>query len=447
MPRKTLIILLIIIGISVLLRSAVAIYLGDQIEDIPGAADQISYHTLGQRVLEGEGFSFPIPWWPATRRGAPTAHWSYLYTYFVSAVYGLFGNHPVVTRLIQGILTGILQPLLVYLLGARLFGVKAGVAAAGSTAIYTYFVYYGSTLMTEPFYITTILLSLYLSIQLVDELNKRSGSNLKASQSLEPWSGRRVLILSAGLGISLAATVLLRQVFMLFLPVLFLWIWWSVNRKHTLAVFLSALIVVAAILPFTIFNYSRFDRFVLLNTNAGFAFFWGNHPIHGTNFIPILPAEQYLALIPLEYTDLDEAALDQALLKDGLGFVREDPLRYIKLSLSRIPAFFIFWPTPDSGTISNIARVTSLGFFSPFMLYGLVVSLRYLRDRSGSWITSPILLLYLFVIFYVVIHLLSWALARYRLPVDAVMLVFAGLAFVDLYQKVQGRLTKKALAI
>jgi hypothetical protein len=34
-----------------------------------------------------------------------------------------------------------------------------------------------------------------------------------------------------------------------------------------------------------------------------------------------------------------------------------------------------------------------------------------------------------------VIHLLSWALIRYRLPVDAVLIVFAGLAFVDLYTR------------
>ena len=439
MPKRLLIILVVIIGISVFLRSAVAIYLGDQIEDVPGAADQISYHTLGIRVLEGEGFSFPIPWWPATRREAPTAHWSYLYTYYVTAVYGLFGEHPVVARLIQAVLTGLLQPLLVYLLANRLFGAVAGLAAAALTSIYTYFIYYGSTLMTEPFYITAILLSLYLAILLVSELENRSPLHSLSPPSMDSKPVWRVYALAIALGLSLSATVLLRQVFMMFLPFLFLWMWCSLNRKHTLTLLLPAVLVIAAILPFTIFNYSRFDRFVLLNTNAGFAFFWGNHPIHGTKFIPILPADQYLAMIPAEYNHLDEAALDQALLREGLEFVLDDPLRYIMLSISRIPAFFTFWPTPDSGWVSNLSRMTSLGLLWPFMVYGLILSVGAVRRLSGRITASPIMLLYLFVFFYTLIHLLSWALIRYRLPVDSVLLVFAGLAVADIYRRIGER--------
>ena len=102
---------------------------------------------------------------------------------------------------------------------------------------------------------------------------------------------------------------------------------------------ISGSLIVLIVLPFTIFNYLRFDRFVLLNTNAGYALFWSNHPIYGTQFVPILTDEMgsYLELIPEELLSLDEAALDQELLKIGVGFILEDPLRYLVLSISRIP--------------------------------------------------------------------------------------------------------------
>jgi hypothetical protein len=38
---------------------------------------------------------------------------------------------------------------------------------------------------------------------------------------------------------------------------------------------------------------------------------------------------------------------------------------------------------------------------------------------------------------YTAIHLLSWALIRYRLPVDAVMVIFAGSAVVDIGERLR----------
>ena len=40
--------------LSAVLRVAAAIYLGDKIVDLPGTADQISYHTLALRILQQE---------------------------------------------------------------------------------------------------------------------------------------------------------------------------------------------------------------------------------------------------------------------------------------------------------------------------------------------------------------------------------------------------------
>ncbi len=424
--------LLIVLLVAVILRLAAAAYLGSTVEPLPGTYDQISYHNLALRVLGGYGFTFDREWWPITGAGEPTAHWSYLYTLYLAGVYALAGPNPLVARILQAVIVGVLQPYFAYLLGRWLFNQKAGLAAAALTAVYVYFVYYTGALMTESFYFTFILASLYFAIRLADALELHAGK-------------RRVISYGILLGLSLAITVLLRQLFLLFIPFLLLWIVLASRSdskepahagpslfKRILVLAIPVTIIVLAILPFTIQNYNHFDRFVLINTNAGYAFFWANHPIHGASFIEILPEEgpSYQELIPVELRHLDEAALDQALLKRGLGFVTQDPARYALLSLSRIRSYFKFWPSPNSGLVSNISRILSFGLMLPLMLYGLYLAIR----RKLSW---PVVLLLLFMLIYTGIHILSWALVRYRLPVDAVWLVFAGLAVSDLWSRLR----------
>jgi 4-amino-4-deoxy-L-arabinose transferase-like glycosyltransferase len=421
-PKK---ILIVILAVSVLLRILAALYLGNRVEELPGTYDQISYHTLALRVLNGYGFTFGEPWWPATAAGAPTAHWSYPYVGFLVGIYGLFGPAPLIARLIQAILVGILQPYVTFLLARRVFNQSVGLASAAIAAVYGYFIYYAANLMTEPFYITTILASLYLAVRLVDRARDRG----------TPRRFRQDLVWGLAFGLVLGAAVLFRQLFLLIIPFIFLWVWWVSGRRQVLTLLISGVVILSLILPFTLYNYARFERFVLLNTNAGFAFYWANHPIYGTHFVPILPYQwgTYQDLIPRELLRLDEAALDQALLRLGIQFVIDDPARYLLLSLSRIPPYFMFWPSSDSVMISNLTRVFSFGLALPFMLYGLAIA--FPRQR-GSRIAQPVMLLYLFAGIYTLIHILIWALIRYRLPVDAVLVVFAGFAVVDLAGRV-----------
>jgi 4-amino-4-deoxy-L-arabinose transferase-like glycosyltransferase len=419
-----------ILILSVIIRIAAALYMGDQVVELPGTFDQISYNALALRVLNGHGFTFGETWWPITQAGAPTAHWSFLYTLYLVSIYALFGPHPLAARLIQVVLTGLLQPFLAYKIGKHLFSETVGLVSAGLTAIYAYSIYYDATLMTEPFFITLILGGLYLTI-LIAQLS----TNVKGQ-----FPVGKGLLLSAFLGLILGAAVLLRQLILLVIPVLFLWIWW-VRRKQSLQltllfIFTSFVIILVMILPFTIYNTSRFGHFVLLNTNSGYAFFWSNHPIYGTHFQEILTTGNYQDLIPVELRNLDEAALDQALLRRGVRFILDDPVRYVLLSISRIPVYFKFWPSKDSGLISNISRVASFGLMWPFMLYGLYRSIAGQKQSLTDWLESPTGMLVIFVSIYSLIHLLSWSLIRYRLPVDAVLLVFAGLALVDLTRRV-----------
>jgi len=448
-----------IILLAVLLRVASALYLGDEVVNLPGIYDQISYDRLAKNLVAGNGFSFDVDWWPATRTGEPTAHWSYLMTFFLAFIYKLFGHHPLIARLIQAFITGILTPWFAYRISRRVFRKTAtqsssslnavSILAAAWVGLYGYFIYYGAALMTESFFILAILWSLDSALRIAQYQKDRIEAS---SPSVVPGPNLWRL-LELGLAFSLA--VLLRQAYLLFLPFLLSWLWWAgfrlpkakalkvptSNLRRIPLDFLSgsvvALFVLSLfILPFTLYNYQRFDRFVLLNTNSGYAFFWANHPIHGYKFVPLFTEEMptYVELIPQELLHLDEAALDQALMKLGMGFVFKNPWRYFVLTLSRIPEHFIFWPLPSSHPISNLTRVGSLGLALPFSLLGFGFWFAEIRRNQFAEPSAGALLLFFFII-YNGIYLGSWAGIRYRLPVDPILVMFGAYALYRVFLK------------
>lgn len=449
--------LLAIVGVSVVMRAVTAVYLGDTVDSLPGIDDQISYHVLAHRLLQGHGFSFPLAWWPSTFPDAPTAHWSYLYSLYLAAVYGVVGDHPLIARLIQAVAAGVLHPWLAWRLGRRLFGPSAGLVAAGLSACYAYFAYYGGALMTEAFTILAVLWMLDLATGMAADARVGVRDASARSTVLPPPVHVWLLL---GLAIGIAA--LLRQVVLLFVPFLFAWLLWVLGQpsspddrcsrasrwRGVLAGLLVTTAVVAVlILPWTVRNYWAFGRLVPLNTNAGFAFFWANHPIHGTDFVPLLPAGTYPRLIPPELLALDEAALDQVLLREGLRIVADDPGRYALLSASRVKELFKFWPSSDSGLVSNVARVLSFGVCLPLMLYGLYLAWFRFERCAVAGQRPGIVLLCLFVVVHTGIHLLSWSLIRYRLPVDAVLLVFAAPAALAMAAYLRGAEPRRARAV
>lgn len=432
-PQKVLIGIIIV---SVLLRVVTGIvFFGNQIQELPGTFDEVSYHNLALRVLDGHGFSFGERWWPGTAANEPTAHWSYLYTLYLVAIYAILGPSPLLARILQAVIVGIVMPWLLYRLSFRLFAPEArgegmfswtpalaqaqriGLLAAAIGAVYIYFFYYTASLITEGFYVTGILWSFDTAVSI--------SQSHKAST--RQW---------AVLGVAMGVTILLRQLFLLFIPCLLLWLWWA-KRPRLTSFILPIAIVALMIVPWTVRNYLAFDYFVPLNTNSGFAFFWGNHPRYGTKFIPILPSGEYFRMIPeeLQAQGLNEAEMDSALLSEALGFIVAEPGRYALLSLSRIPSYFMFWPSGESGMVSNISRVGSFGLFLPFMLYGLFLTL---KRSGGNWrerLASPFTMLILFILVYSGIHILTWTLIRYRIPVDVILVIFAGYGLLDIAER------------
>lgn len=254
------------------------------------------------------------------------------------------------------------------------------------------------------------------------------------------------------LGLAVGLTLLLRQVGLFVVLVVVGWLLWLAWRQRALQTTLLPLVLAGGItllllLPWSVRNYYAFGIVSPFpNTNSGFALFWANHPIYGTQFETVLSPDHgvsYQSLIPDELLHLNEAKMDKSLRAEGVAIILDDLPRYALLSLSRIPVHFQFWPTSDSSLLGNLGRLFSYGLVLPFMILGTVLFLsqgglgqlrqRRFWQRGAAWTKSDWyvaqgwLLLAIFLL-YNLLHILTWAKVRYRLPTDALMFVFAALA-------------------
>ena len=399
--------LILILVAAVLIRIPVALLMGDQVTELPGIQDQVSYDALARSLLDGQGYSFTKNWYPFTPPNTPTAHWSFLYPLYLAGTYAITGYHPLAARLLQGAVGGALLCFLVYKIGRRAADENTGLVAAGLAAVYGYLIYYNAALMTETFSVVLILLTLYLSIE------------LKENPTPMRW---------VGLGLSLGLAALLRQTVLLFAPFLLVWLFMELRARgirwwHFV---LPVMIIFLMISPWTLRNYLVYREFLLLNSNAGYALYASNNPNLGTNW----QNELVVVPVPEELAGQNEAQLDRALTKKGIESILADPERYLWLTLNKSLEYVRFWPSSDSSRISNLNRVLSFGLYLPFMLLGLGLSVSRWRNFVP---------LYLFIVIHTGIHLLSWPSPRYRLPVDALLMVFAALTLVELAKQLKAR--------
>jgi 4-amino-4-deoxy-L-arabinose transferase-like glycosyltransferase len=244
---------------AILLRLPVALYMGNEVSELPGIQDQISYDALARSLLAGRGYSFTENWYPFTAANTPTAHWSFLYPLYLAGVYAVTDLQPVVARLLQGVLGGALTCLLIYQIGRRTVNEETGLVGAALAAVYGYFIYYNVALMTETFFIVLVLYSLLLGLLLAEK----------------PTLRRWIL-----LGLALGAAGLLRQTVLLFVPFLLLWLLIEL-RKERIPLWhyaIPVLVMTVLIAPWIVRNYMAYGQFPLLNSNAGYAFYASNNP-------------------------------------------------------------------------------------------------------------------------------------------------------------------------
>jgi 4-amino-4-deoxy-L-arabinose transferase-like glycosyltransferase len=301
----------------------------------------------------------------------------------------------VTNALLGGLLTS-----LTWLLTRRLFGLGAAAAAALIVALDPHSIHFSASLYSETLYTVLLTAGLILALEL-----GRTGA---------AWT-------AAATGASFGLAGLVRGTAFYFLPLLALALLWRRGRaawRSVAGVVICACLVVT---PWVVRNNLVHDAFVFLDTKAGWNLWLVTHPLRGR--VEVLPQ-------PPELRSLSEVERHRLLLWRALGFIGDDPARFIRRGLRHVVDLWSPLPSEQSGRLARVARPL---FMIPLQLLGLAgLVIAWPRRRELG-------VLLLLLLHYSVVHFVMWGGPRFRLPVDPVLAAFAGLALAWLAARLTGR--------
>lgn len=373
--------------------------------DPPLISDDTDYDALARSIAHGDGYEL---------EGKPTAYRTPGYPLIVGGMYALFGDTKTPVRVLQG-LSDVVSCFLVFVVGKRLFSEGVGLIGAAVFAFFPIEVLYVSHLMTETIFTSIFLLVIVLALQV----------------GRTPSRPRRDIVLGALIGVD----TLIRPVVLIFPLLIFLWksrggIPLYTNLRSVALICIAAFLVIS---PWILRNYSEFHRFAL-TSNVGVNFWMGSHAGAGGAYS--FPKENN-PLIAIE-DDFERSDLG---IKLGLEFIVKHPLAYGVLLGKKFVRFFSpdYWlmmtmqynpawvSTPNAATIfaqlsATILFILHIPYVGVLFLgtFGLVCDAR--QDRGKIFVLRSL------VLYWLLIHLIFFADARYRFPIMPVFMLASAYA-------------------
>jgi 4-amino-4-deoxy-L-arabinose transferase-like glycosyltransferase len=362
--------------------------------------DEAYYATLAQLIADGKGFIRPAEFF-GEGLSLPTAERAPLFTLALAGLskLGIEGGD----LRVLGLLTGAVTVLVLGLLGRRLAGERAGLLAAALGALYPTLIAADGALMTESLYGALAGLSLLSALRLVDA----------------PSTGR-ALVLGAVVGVA----ALSRAEALILLPLLLVPL---VRRPGGLK--LAALVCVAfavVLAPWTVRNWSVFDRPVLVATEGG-------ETLAGANCDGVYSGERIGAwsfnCVGFSGKGNEAAELNEEGRK-GLRYALDHAQRLPLVLAARFGRSWGLWH-PFAVPEGRRAWVMRIGAGLFYVLLALAVYGLILLRRAGAptWIViTPFITV-------TVVSLLAYGSVRFRHSAELPLVVLAAVALDRLWAR------------
>ena len=310
-----------------------------------------------------------------------------LYPFFIAGLYGLTGGLAAV-QWVQVALSALLVPA-VGRVGARAYGNRAGLVAAGITAVFPELVWFAAHFWSE----TLMLFLLWWAFERLLEGDA---------------AGRAAPVALAGALWGL--TVLTRETVLYFAPLAALWLAWRATRpggRRRAATFLAAVLVTVA--PWTWRNWRVFHTFIPVSTSAGLNLWQGNAHLTREEVY-----EEY------ESVDGRISQYRYATRRGIEAVLARQPWWIFEKVVSEMPRFWgdsqvlihlrrrAYGERPPAFTWA-VAAVAVLPYVAALGLFALGLACLSM-DRRRALIVG-------FVGYYVLLHVVAYGFPRYRLPI------------------------------
>jgi len=351
-----------------------------------------------------------------------------LYAYVLAVFRVAFGDRIFPILLAQAVL-GAATCVLTLRIARRVLGEREASVAGFLAAVYGPFLFFDGMVMKTS-------LSTFFTALLVDTLLRSEG--------------RSAALLGAS-GVVFGLNSLVRDNFILFLPLLLLAIPLSFpGRRQLRACTLFTLGVAAVIAPVTLRNFVVGHEFALLTAGGGSVFYIGNNPEATGTFTP--PAfvhsepmkehEDFIAKASeLTGRRLTAGESSSFWLRQGLAWITANPLAWVRLLARKLVIFWNYRELADNYDYYEVRRVllepvgpaglvlavplyvVTFGLIAPLGLTGILLTAR--RWRS-------LLPIYAVLFGYMGTVLLFFNFARFRVPIVPFLCMFAAAALVTL---------------
>jgi 4-amino-4-deoxy-L-arabinose transferase-like glycosyltransferase len=366
---------------------------------------------IAASLVSGEGFSNPFG-----GVTGPTAWLGPVYPFVLAGIFKLFGIYTRASSFAALFLNCVLSALTcipVYFIGRWSFGPRVAKWSAWTWTLLPYTMYWGikwvwDTALSALLFATLFMLTLELAR--AANLSAPTDENRVCRGPLWKWLLWGLLWGIAGLT---------NTAELAFLPFAGLWVVWQYFRRRQpflRQVVAAAVVFLAVLTPWMVRNHRVFHKLIPVRGNFGVEFHLGNTiDARGMWQVWLHPTQNVLEFD--RYQRMGEVAYVQQKKQQTLAFLREHPGKFATLTVEH---FIYYWAgAPHAEKWPWLQDVKSSMFLlsSILAIWGVIMAWRRRRPAAG--------LFALMLVTYPDVYYITFPHARYRHPLEPMMLVLA----------------------